>query len=204
MSHQGFSTKGRTGFGGCAFFMLARFLPTTPMDFAFRNKPALWGAGLLALCLSTSAWAQFDKQAWPARTPTPRLDVQDMQGRRWSQASLKGQVVVLNFWATWCAPCKVEMPSLQALHDAPHAPVVIAINVKEPKGRVTAFLNHANLNLPVVLDEQGELARQWGVRIYPTTVLIGPDGQARWRVVGELDWAGPQAQAWLQDLQRLR
>ena len=174
------------------------------MDFAFRNKPAFWGAAVLALCISGSACAQFDKQAWPVRTATPRLDVQDIQGRRWTSASLKGQVVVLNFWATWCAPCKAEMPSLQDLHDAPNPPVVIAINVKEPKGRVTAFLNKASLNLPVVLDEQGELARQWGVRIYPTTVLIGPDGQARWRVVGDLDWAGPQAEAWLHDLKRLR
>jgi len=176
------------------------------MNFAFWNQPrrrcaAVW---TLALFISGSAWAQFDKQAWPARTPSPRLDVQDLQGRRWTSASLQGQVVVLNFWATWCAPCKEEMPSLQALHDAPHPPVVIAVNVKEPKGRVMPFLKHANLSLPVVLDEQGELARQWGVRIYPTTVLIGPNGQARWRVVGDLDWAGLQADTWLHDLKHGR
>ncbi len=176
------------------------------MHFAFWNQPrrrraAVWA---LALFISGTAWAQFDQQAWPARTATPRLDVQDLQGRRWTSASLQGQVVVLNFWATWCAPCKAEMPSLQALHDAPNAPVVIAVNVKEPKGRVMPFLKHAHLNLPVVLDEQGELARQWGVRIYPTTVLIGSDGQARWRVAGDLDWAGPQADAWLRDLRHGR
>jgi peroxiredoxin len=90
------------------------------------------------------------------------------------------------------------------LHDSPQAPVVIAINVKEPKSRVQAFLNQRNLSLPVVLDERGDFARQWGVRVYPTTVLIAPDGQARWRVLGDLDWDGLQAEAWIKDLQRLR
>ncbi|MFM7002323.1 MAG: TlpA family protein disulfide reductase [Limnohabitans sp.] len=163
--------------------------------------------GLLAVAftlVSVSAWAQFDKQAWPAKTATPVLDLQDLQGRAWTSAALKGRVVVLNFWATWCAPCKEEMPTLQDLHDSPQPPVVIAVNVKEPKTRVQTFLSQRHLTLPVVLDERGDLARQWGVRVYPTTVLIAPDGQARWRVLGDLDWDGLQAEAWLKDLQRLR
>lgn len=152
---------------------------------------------LAAWFIPGSVWAQFDKQAWPVRSVTPPLDLQDIQGRRWTSDQLKGRVVVLNFWATWCAPCKEELPSLQALHDAVDPPVVIGINVKEPEGRVRTFLNHAQLNLPVVLDGRGELARQWGVRIYPTTVVLGPDGRARWRVVGDLDWNGPLARGWL-------
>lgn len=163
--------------------------------------------GLLAAVISLVplyAWAQFDKQAWPAKTPSTVLNLQDLQGRTWTSATLKGRVVVLNFWATWCAPCKEEMPTLQDLHDSPQATVVIAVNVKEPKSRVQTFLNQRNLSLPVVLDERGDLARQWGVRVFPTTVLIAPDGQARWRVLGDLDWDGLQAEAWIKDLQRLR
>jgi peroxiredoxin len=99
------------------------------------------------------------------------------------------------------------MPSLQALHqsqtqgpsDARQA-VVIAINVKETASTVMRFMAQQQLDLPVVLDAPGDLTRQWGVRIYPTTVLIGPDGQARWRVVGEVDWNGPISRAWLHDL----
>ena len=93
---------------------------------------------------------------------------------------------------------------MQALHDSPDPPVVLGINVKEPRGRVNAFLHTTQLSLPVVLDEQGDLARQWGVRIYPTTVLLGPDGQARWRVVGDLDWNGPLAHEWLLALKKAR
>jgi len=172
--------------------------------------------GLLASCfwqtalsaLPGQAWAQFDKQAWPAKLATPALDVVDIQGRRWTLAQLKGKPVVLNFWATWCAPCKEELPSLQALHESGSAgeagekAVVIGINVKEPWPRVSAFVNNTLLSLPVVLDERGDLARQWGARIYPTTVLIAPDGRARWRVVGELDWNGPLARDWLSALRR--
>lgn len=166
------------------------------------TRPSLLTAALLLTSLG--AWAQFDKQAWPAKTPSPVLNLQDLQGRTWTSAGLKGRVVVLNFWATWCPPCKEEMPTLQDLHDSPQAPVVIAVNVKEPKSRVQTFLSQRNLSLPVVLDERGDLARQWGVRAYPTTVLIAPDGQARWRVLGDLDWDGLQAEAWIKDLQRLR
>lgn len=161
----------------------------------------------VVLCAPLLAHAQFDKTPWPRSQATPKMDVVDVQGQRWTSADLKGRVVVLNFWATWCGPCKEEMPSLQALHkgrvdgqsDATHA-VVIGINVKETASTVRRFMSAQHLDLPVVLDAQGDLTRQWGVRIYPTTVLIGPDGQARWRVVGEVDWNGPISRAWLHDL----
>ena len=167
-------------------------------------------------CVSVVLWApllahaQFDKTPWPRSQATPKMDMVDVQGQRWTSADLKGRVVVLNFWATWCGPCKEEMPSLQALHkgrvdgqsDATHA-VVIGINVKETASTVRRFMSAQHLDLPVVLDAQGDLTRQWGVRIYPTTVLIGPDGRARWRVVGDLDWNGPTARKWLKELQAL-
>lgn len=168
-------------------------------------------AGLLS-AMTLMAHAQFDKTPWPRTQATPAIDMVDIHGQRWTSAALKGRVVVLNFWATWCGPCKEEMPSLQALHkaqgqiqsprpsDASPA-VVIGINVKETPSTVRRFMAAQQLDLPVVLDPQGDLTRQWGVRIYPTTVLIGPDGRARWRVVGDLDWNGAMALAWLKDLQ---
>lgn len=168
-----------------------------------------WSLGLA--CLGPGlAQAQFDKTPWPRTQPTPPIDMVDLSGKRWTRADLLGRTVVINFWATWCGPCKEEMPSLQALHahyspgPAPaHVPpvAVIGINVKETASTVRRFMTAQHLDLPVVLDLQGQLTRQWGVRIYPTTILLGPDGRAHWRVVGDLDWNGPVARGWLTDMQ---
>lgn len=159
--------------------------------------------GLLLLIGPLQAQAQFDKTPWPRSRPTPHIDVVDLQGQRWTSDKLKGRVVVLNFWATWCGPCKEEIPSLQALHNADGAPpVVIGVNVKETASTVQRFATAQGLTFPLVLDPQGEITRRWGVRIYPTTFLIGPDGHARWRVVGEVDWSSAQAAGWLSALQK--
>jgi len=76
-------------------------------------------AGGLAALLAWPqlAQAQFQKTPWPPAQPTPALELTDLQGQRWTNASLKGRAVVLNFWATWCPPCKEELPSLQTLHE---------------------------------------------------------------------------------------
>jgi hypothetical protein len=93
------------------------------------------------------------------------------------------------------------LPSLQTLHEISGCnPVVIGINVREPASRVSRYLQSTGLDLPVVLDAQGRLAQQWGVTVYPTTVLIGADGKARWRVQGDVDWSGREAEAWIQPL----
>ena len=122
----------------------------------------------------------------------------DLQGQRWTTERLKGRVVVLNFWATWCPPCKEELPSLQTLHEIGGGdPVVIGINVRETASHVRRYLTSTGMNFPVVLDPQAELAKRYGVKAFPTTLLIAPDGQVRWRVVGEVDWAGPEAWRWI-------
>jgi thiol-disulfide isomerase/thioredoxin len=152
---------------------------------------------------SAPVHAQFLKTPWPAAQTTPALDGQDLQGQRWTTDSLKGKVVVLNFWATWCAPCKDELPTLQTLHDISDAQtVVLTINVREPAARASRYMQSTGMTFPVISDAKGELAKRWGVTVYPTTILIAPNGQARWRVVGDVDWSGPQANAWLTELRQ--
>lgn len=156
---------------------------------------------VLALAWALPAHAQFEKTPWLARQVTPLLDVQDFQGQRWSTDQLKGRVVVLNFWATWCAPCKEELPSLQTLHELSGGnPLVLGINVREPASRVSRYLQSTGLNFPVVLDSQGALSKQWGVSVYPTTILIGTNGKAQSRIQGDVDWSGPEAARWLNAL----
>ncbi len=158
----------------------------------------------LALCLAACAWpvaAQFQKSPWPAAQAAPALDLTDLQGQPWTSERLKGRAVVLNFWATWCPPCKEELPSLQTLHELGGGnPVVIGINVRETASRVRRYVESTGLGFPVVLDPQAELAKRYSVTAFPTTLLIGPDGRIRWRVVGEVDWAGAEAGRWIASL----
>ena len=162
---------------------------------------AALSATLLGAGWSAPALAQFQKTPWPASQPSPVLDLLDLQGLPWRSEQLKGRAVVLNFWATWCPPCKAEMPSLQTLHEISGGdPVVIGVNVRETASRVRRYLQTAGIDFPVVLDPQAELARRLGVSAFPTTLLIGPDGRARWRVLGEVDWSGPEAARWIAEL----
>ncbi|WP_228768118.1 TlpA disulfide reductase family protein [Limnohabitans sp. DM1] len=157
--------------------------------------------GVVLALVASAAQAQYEKSAWPASLPSPVIQMTDLNEQTWNTADLKGKLVVLNFWATWCGPCKQELPSLQALSDASGGnPVVITVDVKESASKVTTFVFGNRIRLPVVLDKSGEIARQWGVRVFPTTVLIGADGQARWRIQGALNWNGPEARAWLNGL----
>jgi thiol-disulfide isomerase/thioredoxin len=160
-------------------------------------------AVLLSSFVTTKAWAQFDKTAWPANVVTPKIEATDLQGKAWNVTELAGKVVVLNFWATWCAPCKDELPTLQTLHDISDAQtVVLTINVREPAARAARYVQSTGMTFPVISDSKGELAKRWGVTVYPTTVLIAPNGQARWRIVGDVDWSGAQANAWLVDVRQ--
>ena len=160
-------------------------------------------AVLLSSFVTTKAWAQFDKTAWPANVVTPKIEATDLQGKAWNATELADKVVVLNFWATWCAPCKDELPTLQTLHDISDAQtVVLTINVREPAARAARYMQSTGMTFPVISDTKGELAKRWGVTVYPTTVLIAPNGQARWRIVGDVDWSGAQANAWLSDVRQ--
>ena len=137
----------------------------------------------------------FDVQPLPAGQPSPTFDAIDMQGVRWRSADLRGQAVVLNYWASWCEPCRAEMPSLEKLAQGGTGRLrVITINFKESPRTISQFKEQIQLQLPVVIDADGALAKTYGVRIFPSTVLIDSQGKVRSVVRGNLDWAGPQGQ----------
>ena len=99
--------------------------------------------------------------------------------------------MLINFWATWCEPCRQEMPSIQRLRDrlAGKPFVVLAVNVDEPEARVRRFLSQTQLDLPVLLDPNKAVTRGWGVRVLPASFIVGPDGRTRYRLIGDLDWS---------------
>jgi thiol-disulfide isomerase/thioredoxin len=139
---------------------------------------------------------------WPAGRPTPALQLPGQDGGTLSLAELRGQPVLLNFWASWCEPFRAEMPSLELL-ETRHAADglrVLAINFRETDAAVRRFIDSAGLTLCILRDRDGAAAQAFGVRVFPSTVGIGRDGRARFVVVGEVDWTGAQARRWIAPL----
>jgi thiol-disulfide isomerase/thioredoxin len=132
----------------------------------------------------------------PWAGPVSALGLVDTTGKTWQPADLRGRAVLLNFWASWCEPCRAEMPTLQQVADfyGPDKLLVLAINFKEPAARALQFAKTTGVTLPVLLDLKGEAARRWGVKVFPTTLSIDRLGKPRQRIQGEVDWTGPEAE----------
>ena len=141
-------------------------------------------------------------QPWPAGRAVPALELPGFDGPAWRLAGARGQVVLLNFWASWCEPCRAEMPSLELLAER-HVKdrlVVVAVNFRETDASIRRYLAQWPITLNIVRDADGAAARAWGVRIFPTTVVIGRDGRPAFTVTGEVDWTGAEARRWLAPL----
>ena len=123
--------------------------------------------------------------------PTPALKLKDLQGREHALESYRGKVVLVNFWATWCEPCKEEMPSIERLRKSlgDRRFAVLAVNLAEPDARVQAFLAKVPVGFPVLMDRDAAAARAWKARMLPATFIVGADGRVRYSYVGELDWS---------------
>jgi thiol-disulfide isomerase/thioredoxin len=155
---------------------------------------------LLALAALTPAAAEHEQARpprflpWPGG-PAPPLVLRDLAGAAHDLAGYRGHVVVVNFWATWCEPCKDEMPSFRRLRArlAGRPVVVLAVNYGEAPARVEAFLRDVPVDGPVLLDAGQEAARAWRVRLLPASFVVGPDGRPRHGVLGELDWGSDAA-----------
>ena len=151
---------------------------------------------VLLLACSQLSFAQYEKQPWPAKQALPALQGSDQHGKSWDLKALTGKVVVLNFWATWCAPCKEELPSLQTLADLQEGAMqVLTVNVKEPAQRAWRYAQATGLQVPVIPDPKGELTQAFGVKVFPTTVVINAQGQPLYRVVGAVDWTDSKSPA---------
>jgi len=148
------------------------------------------------------AAAAYQLRDWPSGQAVPVFLLNDLDGKAWSLSDLRGRAVLLNFWATWCEPCRAEMPSLQALaqRHAADGLVALTVNYQESDLTIRRFLEKTPITLPVLLDRDGAASKAWTPRVFPSTVLIDRTGRPRRVVVGEVDWSGEDAKAWMADL----
>jgi len=178
------------------------------------SRRAAVGSLALSLLLATSfpilaASTPLARLAPQAPVPAPALELKDTTGKLHRLADYRGKVVLINFWATWCEPCRDEMPSMQKLKQRTDkmagAPLIIlAVNHGESAARVESFLKTVTLGFPVLLDPFSEVSRAWKPGVLPASFLIGRDGRVHYRVIGEVDWSDVSTAAVIDRLLQLK
>jgi len=155
---------------------------------------------LLIMALPPAVFAQ-DPGPW-SRAEVPALSLPDLHGRVHRLSDYRGKVVMVNFWASWCGPCREETPSIERLRrDLSGEPfVVLAVNVGEGPRAASRFVQQAGMGSTVLVDRDGDAARDWGARALPTTFLVGPDGRVRYHHIGAADWASDSVRMTIESL----
>ncbi len=134
---------------------------------------------LLLAALVAGAWPAL---AADATQPAPAFTLASRAGGQVSLADLKGQVVMINFWASWCGPCRQEFPALDQIY-AKYKPMgftLVAINVESEKSDAEKFLSKTPASFPILFDPDNKVSSQYGVSAMPTTILVDRQGRVRW------------------------
>jgi cytochrome c biogenesis protein CcmG, thiol:disulfide interchange protein DsbE len=159
--------------------------------------------------IGASAWYVFvyphpDSGPTIARvgSPAPNVSLIALDGGSHDLSQDRGKVVLLNFWATWCIPCRTEMPELQGLADDLQGEsfAMLTIDLQEDVATIGPFRRELGLRLPVLLDEEGNVTRSYGVRALPATFLIDRNGILRQQRLGPLSPGGaetPWSRSWI-------
>lgn len=138
----------------------------------------------------------------PAGIRSSELALPGLDGAEHRLSDLRGSVVLVNFWASWCGPCIRELPGLQQLQqryaDAPFA--ILAIDVSEDEKRVRHFATQHGMPFPVLLDSDGSEFAAWGSKVLPTTFVIDGTGMVRYVGIADLEWDSEEVRTQLEPL----
>lgn len=130
----------------------------------------------------------------PGHPQAPAFELEDIDGKVHRLSDYRGKVLIVNFWATWCPPCRAEMPSMERAWKKTRKEgiVVLAINVGEDADTIFQFTADYPVTFPLLMDQDSEVVGPWGVRGLPTTYVVDPQGRIIYRAIGGREWDDPE------------
>ena len=158
---------------------------------------------VFSLILSASLDAGQVLSAIPGMVMAPDFELTDTEGEIHRLSDYRGKTVIINFWTTWCPPCREEIPSMnRAWHTLKREDVVIlAINMGEDEDTIFVFTANYPADFPLLMDMDGAVIDQWPVKGLPTTYVVAPDGRIAYRAIGGREWDDPD---FLEQIRALR
>ena len=126
----------------------------------------------------------------PAGLLAPPLELSDIDGNIHQLKDYKGQVVIINFWATWCPPCRAEMPSMQRAWEILHSEgiIMLAVDVGEDEETIFTFTANYPVEFPLLMDPDSQTTTDWPVLGLPTTFIVDKEGRLVYRAIGGREW----------------
>ena len=142
---------------------------------------------LMFFSISTSA---LTLKPYNGNIKNPQLELMDLQGKKHSLSDYNGQVVLVQFWATYCTPCRVEMPSMNRLQEkmANKPFKILAVNMAEEPDEVKAFIRQVKPEFKILIDSDGRVLQKWKVFAAPSSFIVGPDGEIKYTLYGAVEW----------------
>ena len=154
--------------------------------------------------LLTVSYAQESLSLIKQNPPAADFNLPDMDGEMFSLSSYKGKTVIINFWATWCPPCREELPSMnRAWHKIKDDNIaMIAINVGEDEDTIFSFMGDYPIDFQVLLDQSGDVINKWPIKGLPTTFVLDPKGHLHYRAIGGREWDSDSILKLVRDIQK--